>query len=117
VEVLIAMLILTMGILGLAQTTAFVMRQVTVSDLSDNRAAALQGAVERVRAITFDSLGDGADTVGSFIVQWTVEATSSTRSRQVTFVTTGPGLETVGGFPQLTDNVAETLVYRVNRRY
>jgi Tfp pilus assembly protein PilV len=117
VEVLIAMLILTMGILGLAQTTAFVMRQVTVSDLSDNRAAALQGAVEQVRAIHFDSLGDGADTVGSFIVQWTVEATSSTRSRQVTFVTTGPGLETVGGFPQLTDNVAETLVYRVNRRY
>lgn len=119
VEVLVAMLILTMGVLGLAQTTAFIMRQVTVSDLADQRAAALQSAVEQVKATPFDTLEvytTGSVTSGPFTVAWSVESTS-TRSLLVTFVSSGPGLHAVSGsFPQLTDNVADTLSYRVNKR-
>jgi prepilin-type N-terminal cleavage/methylation domain-containing protein len=117
VEVIVAIVVLTVGVLGMAGTTAYVVRQVTLGDLMTKRAVALQGAIEGLQAMPFDSVGSGTDSVGVFVVRWTSTAESST-SRIVTLVTTGPGLRTSSGdpFPVLGPDVADTFQYRVISR-
>lgn len=112
IEVIVALVILAVGVLGLAGTTALVVRQVTLSDVATERAAALGTVLERVRAMDFDSVGTGSDTIGSFSASWS--STDFGRSKLVTVVTLGPGLQTgTGNMPYLSNSVADTFVYRV----
>lgn len=112
VEVMVALVILAVGVLGLAGTTALVVRQVTMADVATERAAALQSVVERLRAADFDSVGTGADTVGLFTAKWTTDDLG--RSKLVHIVTVGPGLQSgTGNLPHLADAVADTFVYRI----
>jgi len=112
IEVIVALVILAVGVLGLAGTTALVVKQVTLADVATERAAALETVIERVRAMDFDSVGDGADTVGSFTANWS--STDFGTSKLVTVVTLGPGLQTgTGNMPHLSNSVADTFVYRV----
>jgi Tfp pilus assembly protein PilV len=114
IEVIVALVILAVGVLGLAGTTALVVRQVTLSDVATERAAALETVLERLRAMDsqFDSVGTGADTVGRFTVSWT--STDFGRNKLVTLVTLGPGLQHgTGSMPHLSPTVADTFVYRV----
>jgi type IV pilus assembly protein PilV len=112
IEVMVALVILAVGVLGLAGTTALVVRQVTLADVATERAAALQTVVERLRAMDFDSVGPGADTVGVFTASWT--SSDLGRSKMVSVVTVGPGLQTgTGNMPYLSNSVADTFVYRV----
>lgn len=114
VEVIIAIMVLAIGVLGLAGTTAYVVRQVTLADLMTERAVALQTVVERLQATSFPSVGSGSDSVGVFYVRWGSVSESST-SKVVTVITVGPGL---GGttFPTLGPNVADTFQFRVISR-
>lgn len=113
VEVIIAVVILTCGVLGMAGTTALVVRQITLSDLATERCAAIQTAIERLRAQPYSSLSSGSDSVGIFAVQWTV-ASSGTHAKSVRVVTTGPGMTTeAGGFPVLAPAVADTVTYTI----
>ena len=64
VEVIIAITILAFGLLGMAGTTALVVRQVTLADVATERSAALQTTIESLRALPFDSLAAGSDSVG-----------------------------------------------------
>ena len=112
VEVLVALVILTVGVLGLAGTTVLVVRQVTMADLATERAAALQSVVEQLRATPYDDLAAGSETVGLFSVSWTPAALST--STMVRVVTTGPGLETgTGSMPYLAGSVVDTFNYRI----
>jgi Tfp pilus assembly protein PilV len=117
VEVIAAIVILTVGVLGLAGTTAYVIRQVTLSNVVTQRAVALQSVIERVQAMPFDNVGSGSDSVGNFVVRWT-SATETSASKLVTVVTTGPGLQATPSnpFPMLGPSVADTFVYRVINR-
>lgn len=111
VELVVALVILTVGILGLAGTTAYVVRQVSVAGMQTDRAAALQAAIERIRAIGHDNIGTGADTVGSYTVSWSVSATG-TNSKTMQIITTGPGyLSTGDGMPTLSRTVPDTFTY------
>jgi Tfp pilus assembly protein PilV len=112
IEIIVALVILAVGVLGLAGTTALVVRQVTLSDVATERSAALETVLERVRAMDFDSVADGVDTIGSFTATWST--TDLGRSKLVTVVTLGPGLETgTGNMPHLSNSVSDTFVYRV----
>lgn len=111
VEVMVALIILTVGILGLAATTMYTIRQTTFGELSTERAAALQTVIEELRAVDYDSVRSGSDSVGNFAVSWTV--TTSTRSKGIQIVTVGPGLRSSGGAPGLGPSVADTFVYRI----
>ncbi len=115
VELIMAVLVLALGVVGLAGTTVNIMRQLTLAETTTARAAALQTVVERMRALPFDSLADGADAIGRFSVSWTVVAsTSQTTSLQI--VTVGPGLTSAsGGAPILSSSVADTFTYRALR--
>lgn len=115
VEVIVAIVVLAFGLLGMAATTAIVVRQVTLADMATERAAALQAAVERLRALPYDSVQSGSRTEGRFSVQWRVTAPRN-HYKILEVVTTGPGLARgSGGFPVLSANVKDTLTYRIIR--
>jgi prepilin-type N-terminal cleavage/methylation domain-containing protein len=109
VEVMIAIVILAIGILGLAGTTAFVVRQVTLADVNTERAAAVQAAVERIRGTLYTSLGTGNNVTGLYTVSWSIQdSTSITKTMRI--ISTGPGLrkDTVVSVPALGASVADT---------
>ena len=117
VEVMVAMVVLAIGVLGLAGTTAYVVRQITLADIMTERAAAVQTAVERVQASDWEDLGSGHDSVGIYGVAWSTQLVAA-QLKEVTIVTTGPGLESSGAnqFPMLAQAVADTFHFRVLRR-
>ncbi|MDH3424782.1 MAG: prepilin-type N-terminal cleavage/methylation domain-containing protein [Gemmatimonadota bacterium] len=116
VEVIIAMIILTVGVLGLAGTTAFIVRQVTLSDLMTERAAAFQTVVDRLQSLPYDSVAAGADSIGIFEATWTAVADGG-QNKIVTIVTTGPGMTSVaGGAPFNAPQVVDTFTFRILRR-
>jgi len=116
VEVIVAIVVLTTGLLGLAGATAQMVRQVTLADLTTERSFALQSVVERVQATSFASVSSGTDTVGNFTVQWG-SVSESAASKVVTVVTSGPGLPSAqGSFPTLSLNVVDSFAFRVINR-
>lgn len=115
VEVIIAIMILAFGLMGMAGTTALVVRQITMADLATERSAAFQATIERLQALPFSQLTDGSDSVGIYDVTWTVtNPTGEWAALEI--VATGPGIATSdGGFPMLMNNVADTFIHRILR--
>ena len=114
VEVIIAIVILTLGVLALAGTTGYIVRQITLADLLTERAAAFQTAIDRVQSLDYDSVNSGSDSVGVFAVSWSSVADGA-QSKIVTIVTLGPGLQSLSGAPTLNATVADTFEFRVVR--
>jgi prepilin-type N-terminal cleavage/methylation domain-containing protein len=114
VEVIIAIVILAVGVLGLAGTTAYIVRQVTLADLMTERSAAFQTIVDRIQSLPFDNVTSGSDSVGIFAVTWD-GVLDGPQNKIVTIVTTGPGL---GGttVPTNDPQVVDTFIFRVLRR-
>lgn len=116
VELVIAVMILAVGVLGLAGTTAFVVRQTTLGNLSTERAMAVQSVVERLQASDWDDLSTGSDTFGSFTSRWWIQVDGN-ESRQMMIETSGPGLgASTDGVPMLRPNVVDTFSYWVLNR-
>lgn len=111
IEVMVALIILTVGVLGLAGTTVWAVRQSTLAELTTERSASVQSVVERLRASDYTSLAAGSDSVGRFDISWTV--TAGSRSKLLTVVSVGPGLSSGSGMPTLTGTVADTFAYRI----
>jgi prepilin-type N-terminal cleavage/methylation domain-containing protein len=111
VEVVVALIILTVGVLGLAATTMYVVRQTTLSELTTERSAALQSVIEELRATPYEELSSGSDELGNFKVEWTV--TQGQRTKLVNIVTVGPGLTSASGVPSLGASVIDTFAYRI----
>jgi prepilin-type N-terminal cleavage/methylation domain-containing protein len=116
VEVIVAMVVLAVGVLGLAGTTAHIVRQVTLADIMTERAAALQTAVERVQATDWDAVDTGVDSVGIYGVEWSSTLVGA-QLKEVTIITYGPGLETSADnpYPVLAQQVADTFAFRLVR--
>lgn len=114
VEVVIALVILTVGVLGLAATTMYVVRQTTLSEITTERSAAVQQVVEELRSTDYDLLASGSDSVGRFRVEWTV--TAGNRTKHIEVVSTGPGLTSASGVPSIGADVVDTLEYRIMGR-
>jgi len=115
VEVIVAILILSVGILGLAATTGWVVRQSTLSRVTEDRGAALQAAVETIKSTPYTSLGNGSLSIGAFQESWSVSNTGS-RYTEMEIVSTGPGLGSAGGgLPTVTRSVVDTFTYRLVR--
>ncbi len=115
VEVVFAVLILSVGLLGMAATTTTLVHQANISELRTQRALAMQQGVERVRAFLYDSLSSGSDSSGVFEVSWSTTAEADL-VKTVQIVTAGPGLVSRSGAPPVIRyNVPDTLNYRVVR--
>lgn len=114
VEVIIAIVILAIGVLGLGGTTAYIVRQTTLSDLITERSAAFQTIIDRLQSLPYDSVDSGSDSVGVFAITWS-SVDDGPQNKIVTIVTVGPGL---GGTVAPTNNpqAADTFQFRILRR-
>ena len=116
VELLVAMLVLTVGILGMAAGTGWMIRTVDLSRLDTERAAAMQAAVEGVRATPYAQIGAGSQTEGIFEVSWAV-VDQNQNGVQLEFVVVGAGREpgSIGPRPTISQSVSDTLHYWMTR--
>jgi prepilin-type N-terminal cleavage/methylation domain-containing protein len=115
IEVIIAMIILTIGVLGLAGTTAFIVRQINLSDLMTERSVAFQTIVDRVQSLPYDNVVSGSDSVGIYAVTWSV-VNNGGQNKIVTIETLGPGISSASGTPYNDPQVADTFTFKVLRR-
>ncbi len=111
IEVLVALIVLAVGLLGLAGTTVLIVRQTTLADVASDRSVALQSTIERIRATPFDSVEAGSESSGLYDVAWWV--TDGGRWKDVGIVTIGPGLSTSEGFPAIDHSVVDTFSFRI----
>ncbi|MBT8397969.1 MAG: prepilin-type N-terminal cleavage/methylation domain-containing protein [Gemmatimonadetes bacterium] len=111
VEVIVAIMVLAIGLLGLAGTTMLVIKQTTLADITSDRAVVLQSTLEQIRATPYDSVAAGSETSGLYQVAWNV--IQGNRWKSVEVVTTGPGLARSGGYPVISHSVTDTFTYRI----
>ncbi|MBT8489015.1 MAG: prepilin-type N-terminal cleavage/methylation domain-containing protein [Gemmatimonadetes bacterium] len=114
VEVIIAIVILAVGVLGLAGSTAYIVRQITFSDLLTERSIAFQTVIDRLQSLPYDSVLNGDDSVGVFYIRWEVTPDGA-QSKMVRMWTTGPGMANA---PVPTNNPlhVDSFDFRVLRR-
>lgn len=112
-ELVVAIVILSVGIVSMAGTSTWVVRQVTLSRITTERAVARQSAIDGLLADPFADIAGGSGTFGIFDVTWTVTAdVGSYKTLQVVTVGLGraPGSREM---TTLSTEVADTLVLTV----
>ncbi len=115
VEVVFAVLIMSIGLLGMAATTTTLVHQTNISELKTQRALAMQQGVERVRAFSYDSLSSGSDSSGVYEVSWSTTGEADL-VKTVRIVTVGPGTVSRPDAPSIIQHeVPDTFNYRVVR--
>ena len=116
VEVIIAILILSVGVLGLAASTAHIVRQVTFADLITERSIAFQSVIDRLQSLPYDSVDTGADSVGVFALNWSTTP-DGPQSKVVRIWTVGPGMgPNVSGVVTNNPMQRDSFDFRVLRR-
>lgn len=90
IEVLIAVLVLSAGLLALTTAAAGVSRMIDYGRRSTEAAALATGRIELLRAGGCPAAGTGSTTSGSFSVSWDVTETAK-RARLVTVTVTDTG--------------------------
>lgn len=79
VELVVAVLVLTVGVLALAGTAAAVCRMVGWGQRLGGSAVAAQARLEELRAGGCGSLGGGRDSVGHYRLEWSVTSMGALR--------------------------------------
>ena len=117
VELMVALVILSVGMLALAATTGYLITQVQVSNLRTERATAVQQVVEELRATPFDNIASraqgSAQTVGDFDVWWRV-STPASNLKRVRVYTEGPGYNAGTGWTQVRQDSFSISLARLN---
>ena len=117
VELVMALFVLAFGVMGLATTTLFITRQLTLAEVTTSRVAAIQSVMERIRATPYDSIKAGGDTIGPLVVSWAPTVTTA-QTKSVQIVAVGPGQASISetqSTPMLSSAVTDTVMYRVLR--
>ena len=115
IELVMALIVLAFGVVGLATTTLFITRQLTLAEVTTARSNAVRSVMERIRATPYDLIGSGGDTIGPMTISWTVTATTP-QTTTLGIVTLGPGLTSISetqSAPTLGSSIADTFVYKV----
>lgn len=119
VELVIAVVILAVGILGLAGATSWAVRQVNVADLRTERAMVVQSVLERLKAADFDDVRNGQKDGSGGLRPFTTEWTTTEENYDlvaVEVVTVGPGYQPrQGAMPVLVPNKADTFHFQIPR--
>jgi prepilin-type N-terminal cleavage/methylation domain-containing protein len=112
VELMVAIVILSVGVLSMAGTSTWVVRQITLSWLTTERAVARQSAIETILAGSFENATGGSATYGDFDVNWTL-AEDAGNYRTLRIVTVGLGKpKGTPGMTVLSGEVADTVFLR-----
>ena len=93
VEVIIAIVVLSFGLLAMASSTGYVYNQLRSSAFDTQRNLARQAAIEQVRGMFWDSVTTTARTTtrGRYTVTFAATAASTSMVKRVRVITTGPG--------------------------
>lgn len=114
VEVLVAVVVLTVGVLAMAGSTGVAFTRLRVADHRNERAAALQYASEGLRAVPYANLGSEcsalAETVGAYELRCAVGSAGANLTR-LYIVSVGPGH--VSGYWRL--NVVDSTAISIAR--
>ena len=90
IEVLVAMLVLTIGIIGLTTTAALVTRMIGQGERYSQASTMAAEQFEVFRSRSCTSLAAGTATRGGFTLNWTVQDAAGGRARAVTVVVLSP---------------------------
>ncbi len=110
-EVVVALLIFTVGVLAMAGSTGAIFTQLRVADRRDERAAAVQYAAEGLRAVDFDQLATACGGLTQRVGQYALSCAPGESQSNLTglyVVSSGPGY--VSGQGWKTDVVDSTLI-------
>lgn len=114
IEVIVAIIILAVGLLGMAGATGYLIRTVTLGDLMTERSIAFQSTLDRLQSLPYDSVTSGTDTVGVYRVAWRA-VDDGPQIKTLTVVTVGPGVVRGSQMVQ-SPAVADTFVFRILRQ-
>lgn len=92
VEVVVAMMVLTVGMLAMAASTGYVSAEIRNSSFKTQRAFARNQAIEQLRSIPFDSVATRSTALpyGRFNMTWTsTSVNANLKTLQV--IASGPG--------------------------
>lgn len=96
IEVIIAMLILSVGVLAMGGATGYVLSQVRASQLRTDRMTAVHEVTERLRAVDWDDLEAACAGTPFSVPPYTVSCQvsrppGSNNLKRVDLISTGPG--------------------------
>jgi prepilin-type N-terminal cleavage/methylation domain-containing protein len=112
VEVVIAIMVLSFGLLAMAASTGYVASQLRSSVFDTQRNLARQRIVEQLRATVFTNVNTNTagQTVGRYTIRWNVTNASAMR-RNVQIITVGPAYRSGrGSRVNVTDTASITIV-------
>ncbi len=89
VEILVAVMILSVGILGLASTAALVTRMIGQGQRYTEASTIANDRFEQLRSMTCADLADGTEAVGGYNVNWQTSALGN-RGANMTVTVTVP---------------------------
>ncbi|HEX6559197.1 MAG TPA: prepilin-type N-terminal cleavage/methylation domain-containing protein [Longimicrobiales bacterium] len=114
VEVMVATMVLTVGLLAMAASTGYLSAQLRSTTFDTRRTAAKQQVVEQLRATPWASLPTNAQTysVGNYTV--TARATVSGLAAVVQLATTGPAYRARRG---TQTDVTDTMSFTIARPF
>jgi prepilin-type N-terminal cleavage/methylation domain-containing protein len=118
IEVIIAMMILTVGILAMGASTGYVLNQVRASELRTDRGIAVRQAAEMLRAEPWNALLNGCgstvavETDDRYTVRYECPAVQGNLVR-VHLISVGPGYTG----PRVALGVTDTTVINIRRRF
>lgn len=117
VEVMVALVILSIGVLAMGASTGYIMTQIRASELRTERMTAVRQTAETLRSTPWTSLegtcGNEGFTVGAFIVKCTVLQPQANLKR-VELVSTGPGYREGRLMAVVPDTFAISIAQPVN---
>lgn len=90
VEVLVAVLILTVGLLGLATTAATVTRMISQGQRYSEAASLAAQRFEILRSQSCSAMTNGTGTQGRYSLTWTIAGTAGGKANTVKVVVTSP---------------------------
>jgi prepilin-type N-terminal cleavage/methylation domain-containing protein len=113
IELVCALMILTVGILALATTTAYTAVQIRSADLKTSRALAVTQTVEQIRAMKFDSVAAVSSanfvTIQGFKV-WRDVTSTNNNLKSVLLYSEGLGYKPRSGWNTVRDTFVLSLI-------
>lgn len=112
VEVIVAMLLLSFGLLAMTASAGYITTQLRSSTFDTQRNMARQQVVEQLRSTVYSNITNNStgQTVGRYTVRWNVTDVSNSR-KDIAVITTGPAYRAgQGSRTTVTDTVTITVV-------
>lgn len=109
VELVVAMMVLTVGMLAMATSTGYVAARIRSSNWDTQRAIAREQIVEELRATPFANLASSTTnrTVGRFTMSWVmVSPPPNPNVRRMLVIARGPGYRPGTSMATVTDTFA-----------